>query len=206
MDKKVLYDLLNKAKADSKKSLNKEEQKKYRTVLLELLKEEGLNDETIFCITSGVKFKSENTFSIWCSGLKNEEQLTAYEELMKSRAFNILDNPAKLRFALTTIANLISEKNVNQIIVGDLFHSIVDYSLKKDGNRLNDVSKIFQNNFMNELKYGAKLPVIAEFHFTPEYTIALMELLTQAIEGISPKGDDEITRRNTLREWLKRML
>lgn len=204
MDKKVLYDLLNKAKADSKKSLNKEEQKKYRTVLLELLKEEGLNDETIFCITSGVKFKSANTFSIWCSGLKNEEQLTAYEELMKSRAFNILDNPAKLRFALTTIANLISEKNVNQIIVGDLFHSIVDYSLKKDGNRLNDVSKIFQNNFMNELKYGAKLPVIAEFHFTPEYTIALMELLTQAIEGISPKGDDEITRRNTLREWLKK--
>ena len=41
MDKKVLYDLLNKSKADSKKSLNKEEQKKYRTVLLELMKEEG---------------------------------------------------------------------------------------------------------------------------------------------------------------------
>ena len=79
MDKKVLYDLLNKSKADSKKSLNKEEQKKYRTVLLELLKEEGLNDETIFCITSGVKFRSANTFSIWCSGLQNEEQLAAYE-------------------------------------------------------------------------------------------------------------------------------
>lgn len=204
MDKKVLYDLLNKAKADSKKSLNKEEQKKYRTVLLELLKEEGLNDETIFCITSGVKFKSANTFSIWCSGLQNEEQLAAYEELMKSRAFNSLDNPAKLRFALTTIANLVSEQNANQIIVGDLFHSIVDYSLKKDGNRLNDIGNIFQNNFMNELKYGAKLPVIADFHFTPEYTTALMELLTQAVEAISPKGDEEITRRNTLREWLKK--
>ena len=37
MDKKVLYDLLNKSKADSKKSLNKEEQKKYRTVLFVLL-------------------------------------------------------------------------------------------------------------------------------------------------------------------------
>ena len=123
---------------------------------------------------------------------------------MKSRAFNSLDNPAKLRFALTTIANLVSEQNANQIIVGDLFHSIVDYSLKKDGNRLNDIGNIFQNNFMNELKYGAKLPVIADFHFTPEYTTALMELLTQAVEAISPKGDEEITRRNTLREWLKK--
>ncbi|WP_342758323.1 hypothetical protein [Kineothrix sedimenti] len=45
MEKKVLYDLLDKASADSKKSLNKEEQKKYRSILFEALKEEGINDE-----------------------------------------------------------------------------------------------------------------------------------------------------------------
>lgn len=62
-DKKVLYALLNKANVDSKKSSNKEEREKYKSVLLESLKE-GLNDETDFCITPSIKYRSANTFSI----------------------------------------------------------------------------------------------------------------------------------------------
>lgn len=204
MDKKALYELLDKASANTKKSLNKEEQKKYRTILYEILKEEGLNDENIYFITSGIRFKSANTFATWCSGLQNEAQMTAYEMLVKSRAFNSMDNVVKLRFTLMAIANFISEQNVNQIILCDLFHSIVDYSLKKDGKRLADIGKVFQQYFMNELKYSAKLPAISEFGFSQEYTVTLMEILNQAIEGISPKGDEEITRRNILRAWIKR--
>lgn len=204
MEKKALYDLLNKASADTKKSLNKEEQKKYRSILFEALKEEGINDENVYFITSGIRFKSANTFATWCCGLQNEAQLAAYEYLTKSRAFNSMENAVKLRFVLMTIAYFVSEQNSNQIIVCDLFHSIVDYSLKKDGKRLSDIGKIFQHNFMNELKYSAKLPVIAEFGFSQEYTVALMEFLNQAVEEISPKGDEEITRRNILRDWVRK--
>ena len=60
MEKKVLYDLLDKASADSKKSLNKEEQKKYRSILFEALKEEGINDENVYFITSGIIDFKEN--------------------------------------------------------------------------------------------------------------------------------------------------
>lgn len=204
MNKKTLYELLNKASADTKKSLNKEEQRKYRSTLLEVLKEEGMNDESVYFITSGIRFKSANTFATWCCGLQNEEQMKAYEFLIKSRAFNSMDNAVKLRFTLMAIAYFISEQNSNQIIVCDLFHSIVDYSLKKDGERLSYVGKIFQHNFMNELKHDTKLPIISEFGFSQEYTVALMEFLNQAVESISPKGDEEITKRNILRDWVKR--
>lgn len=204
MDKKELYELLNKANADTKKSLNKEEQKKYRTILFEMLKEEGMNDESVYFITSGIRFKSANTFATWCCGLQNEAQMAAYEFLVNSHAFNSMDNAVKLRFVLMAIAYFISEQNANQIIVCDLFHSIVDYSLKKDGKRLSDVGKIFQNNFMNELKHGTKLPVISEFGFSQEYTVALMDFLNQAVENVSPKGDEEITRRNILRDWIRK--
>ena len=40
-----MAELLTKANAGSKKSLNKEEQKEYRTTLLACLKEEGLTEE-----------------------------------------------------------------------------------------------------------------------------------------------------------------
>lgn len=204
MEKNALYELLNKASADTKKSLNKEEQKKYRSILFEMLKEEGMNDENVYFITSGIRFKSANTFATWCCGLQSEAQMTAYEFLVKSRAFNSMDNAVKLRFALMAIAYFISEQNANQIIVCDLFHSIVDYSLKKDGKRLSDTGKIFHHNFMNELKHGAKLPAISEFGFSQEYNLALIEFLNQAVESISPKGDEEITRRNILRDWVKK--
>lgn len=100
MDKRIMAELLTKANAGSKKSLNKEEQREYRTTLLACLKEEGLTEENIHYIVKGIRFRSPYTYWVWSCELGGDEQTNAYEMLIKSKVFTSLDNPMKLRFAL----------------------------------------------------------------------------------------------------------
>ena len=203
MDKKIMAELLTKANEGSKKSLNKEEQKEYRTTLLTCLKEEGLTEENIHYIVKGIRFRSPYTYCVWSCELGGDEQTNAYEMLIKSKVFTSLDNPMKLRFALMSIAILLANPQGSQEVICDLFYSLVDYSYKKDGKRLSDISKLFQSNFLDELKQNTRLPKLSEYNFTQEYLQKLLVLLNEAVEGIVPKGDEEITRRNALRSWIK---
>lgn len=102
-----------------------------------------------------------------------------------------------------SIAILLANPQGSQEVICDLFYSLVDYSYKKDGKRLSDISKLFQSNFLDELKQNTRLPKLSEYNFSQEYLQKLLVLLNEAVEGIVPKGDEEITRRNVLRSWIK---
>lgn len=202
METKIMDELLTKANTGSKKSLNKEEQKEYREALLACLKREGITEETIYYIVKGIRFRSPYTYCTWSSELADDEQTNAYEMLVKSKVFAGLDNSMKLRFALTSIANLLANPQGSQTVICDLLYSLVDYSYKKDGKRLSDIGKLFQANFLNELKQNTMLPNLSEYNFTREYLQKLLDLLNEAVEGIVPRGDEEITKRNALRRWI----
>lgn len=102
---------------------------------------------------------------------------------------------------------LIAELNetvLNDGIIGELLHGLVEPSYKKDGSRLSDLGKIFKSCFMSGMRTGTKLPSISKYNYTNEYEVQLVDFFEDAIKVIEPKGDEEIEKRNVLRNWIKR--
>lgn len=199
-----INELLEKAKQDSKKGLLKEEQKQYRTELFECLRQNGMNDENIFYLVAGVKFGSMITFINWNRELPQEIQCENYNMLTNSPKVKSVENVSKLRLYLTLLIGELNEKDTNDYIIGDILHSVVGLSFKKDGSRLTDLGKIFKMCFVSGMKTGTTLPAIKKYNFGEAYENQLVQFFDEAIKGIDPKGDEEIDKRNILRAWLKK--
>lgn len=200
----ILNELLDKVNKDSKKALLKDEQKQYREALLEKFKESGLSDENIFYFVSGLKFGTVNTFVIWNRSFSQEEQMGNLNVVLSSQKVRSMDNVGKLRMLLLLLVSELNEATINDAIVGEVLHWLVELSYKKDGARLSDLGKIFKTCFMSGIKKGTKLPAISKYNFSKEYEIQLINFFDDAVNDIAPKGDEEIEKRNILRDWVKR--
>ena len=199
----VLNGLLDKAATDSKKALSKEEQRKYRDALGEMLKNNGLNDETIHYLVEGIKYGSVGSYIIWARTIDEKEQNDAIILLMSHRKVKNLDNVNRLKMTLWLLAGVLNEQKENEVVVTELMQWLVELSYKKDGKRLQDLSKIFKLTFMANMKNGMTLPSLSKLPFSTEYKKALYEMFNEAILGLEPKGDEEIDKARNLREWIK---
>lgn len=204
MGKEVIQELLEKANADSKKSLTKEEQRKYRDALIECLKETGIDNDTVSFYISGVKYNSTSSFVVWNRAFNEKEQAENFEKLMNNEKLKSLDNVGKLRVAFSLLVSELGENPQNDIIVGEIFHWLVELSYKKDGTRLSNLGVIFKTCFMNNINYNFKLPSLDKFGFTKEYLHSLLQLLEEAVDNSAPKGEKEIVCRNNIRDWVRR--
>ncbi len=200
----IINELLDKANRDSKKGLLKDEQKQYRESLFECFKENGLSEENILYLLAGLKFGTINTFFIWNRSFSQEEQLFNLNVVLSSQKFLSMDNVGKLRMLFLILVTELNETTINDAIVGESLHCMVELSYKKDGSRLSDLGKIFKNYFMSGMKTGTKLPSISKFNFSKEYEIQLMNFFEDAVSGIEPIGEEEIEKRNILRNWIKK--
>lgn len=197
-----INELLNKANQDKKKTLLKEEQKQYRMELIEKFQAEGLSEVNIFYFVSGLKFGTVNSFVNWNRNFEKGKQVENLNILIASQKVKALDNLGKLKMFLMLLVLELNENELNDEIIGELLHWMVDLSFKKDGTRLADLGRIFRNCFMSGIKYGTKLPVLNSYNFTKEYEKQLVCFFEDAVKGIEPKGDGEIEKRNILRNWI----
>lgn len=200
----IISELLDKAHKDSKKGLLKEEQKQYRTALFECLKENDLSDENIYYLVSGLKFGTVNTFVNWNRDFSQENQIENLNMVLDSQKFKAMDNVSRLRMLLLFLIAELNETVLNDGIIGGLLHELVEPSYKKDGSRLSDLGKIFKSCFMSGMRTGTQLPSISKYNYTNEYEVQLVEFFEDAVKFIEPKGDEEIEKRNVLRNWIKR--
>ena len=199
----IISELLDKAHKDSKKGLLKEEQRQYRTALFECLKENAVSDENIYYLVSGLKFGTANTFVNWNRDFSPEKQIENLNLVLDSQKYKAMDNVSRLRMLLLLLIAELNETVLNDYIIGELLHGLVEPSYKKDGSRLSDLGKIFKSCFMSGMKNGMKLPSISKYNYTKEYEIQLVDFFEDAIKFIEPKGDEEIEKRNVLRSWIK---
>ncbi len=196
--------LLEKANNDSKKSLTKDEQKEYRLFLLDTLKSSGITDDNIYYIVSGLKYGTVNCFANWNRGFDSEKKVENLGKLTMSSNVKSQDNVVKLRLYLSLLISELNEKEINDGIVGELLHSLDEFSYKKDGTRLSDLGKIFKNCFMLEMRRDTTFPDLTKYNFSREYLVQLVLFFEEAINSLSPKGDEEIDKRNALRKWIQK--
>ncbi len=200
----VIGDLLDKAHGDEKGNLSKEDQARYNKALMEDLQQNGINDENIFYLISGIKFGTMNTLIQWNRAFSAEDQTDNVEKILNSHKAQSMDNQSKLRLLLSLLINELNEKEVNDTSVGDVLYCLDDASYKKDGGRLTDIGRIFKNCFLADLRSDTKLPHMAKYNFTPDYEVRILGFFDEAISKIEPKGDQEIDKRNLLRRWIEK--
>ncbi|WP_031548899.1 hypothetical protein [Oribacterium sp. FC2011] len=204
MDNTTIFELIEKANSDNKKTLSKEDQRKYVDTLAPCLKENGITDETVYFYVNGIKFGSSFCIVSWNRQFDEKIQAENYDKLLNNKNFKEQDNVAKLRIILSLLIQELCNQKQNDVIVGELLHRLVELSYKKDGTRISNLGAIFRTYFVNNMRYGVILPDIDKYSFSKEYTKELILFLEEAINGVVPKGDNEITNRNNVRNWIKK--
>ncbi len=203
MENSILNELLEKANKGGKKTdLSKTDQNTYRNEFMKSLSQEGINEDMVSYFVKGIKCGTAGALMNWMNKMPDDKVFDTYQSVLQSKTFTDLDSVSQFRITLALCATLLCNADRYDTVIADLMRKFVQLSRKKDGNRLTDLSKLFKAYFMDYMQDRMQLPVLSKYHFDEEYEKQLVEMLKDAIEGISPKGDNEIDRRNILRKWI----
>jgi len=203
MENSILNELLEKANKDGKKKdFSKMDQKIYRNEFLKILSQEGINEDIVAYFVKGIKCGTAGALMSWMNNIPEEKLFSTYQSILQSKTFAELDTVTQFRISLALCATFLCGADRYDMVVADLMKNFEQLSRKKDGKRLTDLSKLFKGYFMDNMQDRMQLPVLAKYHFEDEYEKKLVEMLREAIEGISPRDEYEIDRRNLLRKWV----
>lgn len=203
MENSILNELLEKANKGGKKTdLSKTDQNTYRNEFMKSLSQEGINEDTVSYFVKGIKCGTAGALMNWMNKLPDDKVFGTYQSVLQSKTFTDLDSVSQFRITLALCATFLCNADRYDTVIADLMRRFVQLSRKKDGKRLTDLSKLFKAYFMDYMQDRMQLPILSKYHFDEEYEKQLVEMLKDAVEGISPKGDNEIDRRNILRKWI----